>query len=254
MTYIFLRSTDHLIVDNFISIMDKVTGKIMSKAKMRYNIIGDVDIIWNSRGDNSRKLNNSFCGRNNLTNLNKVNTHYTADGQHNSCLDHFLTNSSDLYTQHGVCPYMETDYLIIFGAQKKFKVSRNKVFIGVRSYKNYDKMSFLKQSLIQAGPEVHCEVDFDRAWDLFREIFNGIMSKYLHFQSMKDPAASADNHFFSSCNENVAKPKRLRNWVTALSRDRKRALEQHLELQGLIVKSCGWLLGDLLVKRLKRIQ
>ena len=78
-----------------------------------------LDIFYNT------KAYKNFCKRAGLTNLIKVNTHYGSDADPSSCIDHFLTSAVELYSQCGVCPYMESDHMVIFGSRKKFKIKRD---------------------------------------------------------------------------------------------------------------------------------
>ena len=62
------------------------------------------------------------------------------EGNLNSAIDHIyiLTNNPDLYTQHGACPYMASDHLLVYSARKKFEVKHTKSHDRARSYKTFN--------------------------------------------------------------------------------------------------------------------
>ena len=95
---------------------------------------------WMARGDPLTKRYKDFCKRTGFKNLITDSTHYSNDGKPDSCLDHFLTSAPDLYSQHGICPYMKSDHLVIYGARKKVKYKKN--FVRARSYLKYDANVF----------------------------------------------------------------------------------------------------------------
>ena len=141
--------------------------------------------------------------------------HYSYDGDTTSCLDCFLTSSPDLYSQHGVCPYMETDHLVIYGARKKFKIKRSKEFVRARSYRNNDSDTFAKAIADADLTSVYGETDVNKAWDNFCTIFISIMDRLSQYISLNE----AHKH---NTPEDVAKAKRLRNSVTAIKHNLKK--------------------------------
>ena len=149
--------------------------------------------------EHSTKLYKEFCKCAGLTNLIRLNTHYGNDNDPSSCIDHFLTSSPELYSQCGVCPYMESDHMVIYGSRKKFKIKRNMNFIRAHSYGNYNPLVFSNAIADMDWQEVYAETDIDKCWDIFCKEFISIMDRFLPYRNMKfsnEPPPWADQHFF----------------------------------------------------------
>ena len=227
-------------VERFIETMENVLGKIWNKAKVEYNMIGDININWLARGNRETKLYKEFCKRAGFTALITNDTHYSKGTDSSSCLDHIMTSAPALYSQHGLSPYMESDHVIIYAARKKFKVEHEKTFVRARSYRNFNAEAFSRAVDDYDWSYVYNTFDVDTCWNNFCHGFISIMDRFLPFKNMRfgeDYPKWADSHFFSSANErdraiakvlkhrtaeNIAKAKRLRNSVTAIKRNLQR--------------------------------
>ena len=170
-------------------------------------MVGDININLTARGDSNTRLYKEFCKRVGLTALITKDTCYSKAHDTSSCLDYFLTSAPNLYSQHGISPYMESDHVIIFAARKKFKVKHDKIFVRARSYRNYNADVFGQAIADYDWSCVYESNDVNVCWENFCRGFTNLMDRFLPFKNMKfgeDYPKWADSHFFTRVHLNCA--------------------------------------------------
>ena len=163
--------------------------------------MGDINIDSKKR-DNNMRLYGDFLKRNNLINMISSNTCFDRNEVRLSAVDHFVTSAPDLYIQHGIVPFHVSDHYIVFGTRKKFKCKHDKVPVVARSYSKYDPAILSRDLENQNWEEVLQCNHPDQAWEVFVEIFTGLLDIHAPWKSMSaylDSPPWVTHEFISEC-------------------------------------------------------
>ena len=102
-------------------------------------IMGDFNIDFLSKKDNSYKLLFQFCKQFGLDPHIKSSTHFSKTK--NSCIDQILSNSN-FVSMAGVCNLNISDHQLVYVIRKKAKSTDKNILFWGRSYRNYDCNEF----------------------------------------------------------------------------------------------------------------
>ena len=171
-------------VEEFINQLDNLILKIPTRRAYELNIIGDTNIDLSGSRSPQIKKYKDFLKRHGLVNIINGITHEGTVNTRATLIDHFVTNNIDLYSQHGICPTLESDHHIIYTARKKFKGKHNKIQVRVRKYKNMNETEFINQVTNHDWSNVLDNNNPTSAWDNFVSGFNQILDKYAPWRLM----------------------------------------------------------------------
>jgi len=132
-------------------------------------ILGDMNINMdpsNINNANIRENYREFCKTHGFLQLIKTNTHVTKSSS--SLIDHILTNSKEHISQSGVIETNFSDHFSIFMTRKitRSKYNKHKT-IKIRSFKNYDKDTYLKKLNEINLPDLNMSSDLDEIYNSF---------------------------------------------------------------------------------------
>ena len=102
-----------------------------------------------------------------------------------TCIDHVYTNNSDLFSHRGLVEPGLSDHCLIFVARKRRRISREKVTVKIRSYRNFDADVFNHDVECTDWSSVYNASNVDEATDSFNHIFTALLDQHLPWKSIR---------------------------------------------------------------------
>ena len=135
-------------------------------------IMGDFNIDFLTKSDNSYKLINEFCTQLGLDTCIKECTHFSQTK--NSCLDQILSNSN-FVSMSGVCNLNISDHQLVYVVRKKLKNIDKKISFWGRSFRSYDCHDFMNLLNNHDWTEI---LETECPNDIWKKLYDTILSLF----------------------------------------------------------------------------